>query len=55
MNVYEAELIGLIREHENPGRALQVAAEVILTYLKQHGSSATPAAADPPAPAGTSQ
>lgn len=55
MSKNEMELIGLVREHDDPGRALQVAAEVILTYLKQHGSSEVPAAADPPVPAGTSQ
>ena len=31
----EKELIGLIREHDNPGQALMTAATVILGYLKQ--------------------
>ena len=55
MSKNEMELIGLVRENDNPGRALQVAAEVILTYLKQHGSSEGRSAAVPPAPAGTNQ
>ena len=33
------ELIKLIRENDNPERALMAAATIILGYLKQHGSS----------------
>lgn len=38
----EKELIGLIREHDNPGQALMTAATVILGYLKQLESSEEP-------------
>jgi hypothetical protein len=39
----------MIRENDNPGQALMTAATVILGYLKQHGSSEEPSAADPQA------
>ena len=39
MNVYEMELIRMIREHDDPGRALVIAVEVITSFLTQHGSS----------------
>ena len=38
MNENEMELIKLIRENDNPDRALMAAAAIILGYLKQHGS-----------------
>lgn len=38
------ELIKLIRENDNPERALMAAATIILGYLKQHGSSVEPSA-----------
>ena len=34
------ELIEMIRENDNPGRALMTATLIVLGYLKQHGSSA---------------
>ena len=40
------ELIRMIRESDNTGPALMVATLVILGYLKQHGSSEEPTAAD---------
>jgi hypothetical protein len=39
MTANEIELINLIRDNENPEKALTTAVEVILIYLKQHGSS----------------
>ena len=33
------ELIGMIRENDDPNRALLIATEVILDFLAQHGSS----------------
>ena len=38
MNENEMELIKLIRENDNPERALMAAATIILGYLAQHGS-----------------
>lgn len=38
----EAELVRLIREHDDPAWAMEKAVEIILSDLKQHGSSATP-------------
>ena len=43
----EKELIQMIRENDNPGRALMTAAVIILGYLKQHESSAGQAVAAP--------
>ena len=40
------ELIRMIRENDNPGKALMTAALIVLGYLKQHGSSEEQAAAD---------
>lgn len=40
----EIELIKLIRENDNPGRALMAATVIILGFLKQHGSSEVQAA-----------
>lgn len=35
----EKKLIGMIRESDDPGKALIIAVEVITSYLTQHGSS----------------
>ena len=35
----EIELIKMIRENDNPGKALMAAAVIILGFLKQHESS----------------
>lgn len=42
----EKELLRIIRENDNPARALMTATLIVLGYLKQHGSSATPSSAD---------
>ena len=42
----EFELIRIIRENDNPEKALVTAVETILLYLKQHGSSEEQAVAD---------
>ena len=42
----EQELINLIRENDNPERALMAATVIILGFLKQHESSAIQASAD---------
>lgn len=39
MNENEKDLIRLIREHEDPELALEIATLVILDYLKLHESS----------------
>ena len=38
------ELIKLIRENDNPGQALMMAATIIIGHLKQHESSEEPIA-----------
>ena len=53
MNQNEVALINMIRESEDPGRALVIAAGVILTYLKQRGSSEEPFPAAPSGLGGT--
>lgn len=55
MNENEMKLIGMIRESEDPEKALTVAVEVITDFLKQLQSSEEPSAAYPPAPYGTAQ
>ena len=45
----EMELIKIIRENDNPERALMAATVIILGFLKQHGSSAIQASAVPQA------
>ena len=45
MTANEKELIKLIRENDNPEKALVTAVEVILTYLKQRESSEVQAVA----------
>ena len=44
MTENEKELINLIRENDNPEKALMAAAVIILGFLKQHGSSVEQAA-----------
>lgn len=39
MSKNEYELIGMIRESDNPEQALMAAAVIILGFLKQHESS----------------
>ena len=39
MTENEKELISIIRENDNPERALMTAAVIILGFLKQHESS----------------
>jgi hypothetical protein len=41
----EKELIRIIRENDNPERALMTATVIVLGFLKQHGSSEEPSAA----------
>ena len=45
MSENEIELINMIRENDNPERALTVAATIILGFLKQRESSEEPAVA----------
>ena len=54
MSNMECELIGLIRESDDPVRALTVAVDVITSYLAQHGSSGGQAPADRRGLVGTS-
>lgn len=54
MNNLECELIGLIRESDDPSRAVCVAIDVITSYLAQHGSFGGQAPADRQGLAGTS-
>ena len=42
----EMELIKIIRENDNPEKALTTAVDVILLYLTLHGSSESQASAD---------
>lgn len=42
----EKELIEMIRGSADPAKALTVAVEIITEWLKQHGSSEGPAAAE---------
>ena len=39
MTANEQELINIIRENDNPEKALMAAAVIILGFLKQHESS----------------
>ena len=39
MSTYEMELVRMIREHDEPEKALVIAVEVITSFLKQHESS----------------
>ena len=51
MSKNEMELLGMIREHDEPEKALKIAVEVITSFLKRHGSSEEPSAAYPQGPA----
>ena len=42
----ETELIDIVRENKHPARAMLVAIYIILSYLKQHGSSPRPSSVD---------
>lgn len=42
MTENEIELINIIREQDNPVRALRVAINIIVYYLMQHGSCSKP-------------
>ena len=42
----EKELINIIRENDNPEKALVTATVIILDFLKLHGSSEAPASVD---------
>ena len=55
MSKNDMELIRLIREHDEPEKALVIAIEVITLFLTQHESFEEPAAACPQVPAGTDQ
>lgn len=55
MSTYEMELVRMIREHDEPEKALMVAVEVITSFLKQRGSSEEQAASCPRVPSGTGQ
>lgn len=46
MTSNEIELIELIRENDNPDRALMTATLIVLGFLKQHESFEEQAAAD---------
>ena len=50
MNENEMKLIGMIRESDDPEKALAVAVEVITDFLMQFRSSEAPAAAGLPEP-----
>ena len=39
MSKNELELLGMIREHDDPEKAMMIAVEVITLFLTQHGSS----------------
>lgn len=39
MNENEKKLLEIIRENDNPGKALMTAALIVLGFLKQSGSS----------------
>lgn len=53
MSNNEMELVRMIREHDEPEKALVVAIEVITSFLAQHGSSEVPTAACLPVLDGT--
>lgn len=53
MDIYEKELIRMIREHDEPEKAMMIAVEVITSYLRQYGSSGGQAPCDPAESAGT--
>lgn len=43
----EKELVELIRENDNPGRAVMIAIDTILSFLEQHESSQELTVVDP--------
>lgn len=47
MNENEMKLIGMIRESDNPEKALAVAMEVVTDFLRQYQSFEGPTAAYP--------
>ena len=51
MTENELELLNLVRECENPERAMQIAIEIICQYIERPLSCPEPAAACLPAPA----
>lgn len=51
MTDYEKELLYIIRNHDDPEQALEIAVEIIISFLKQCESSQEPSVADPPVPA----
>ena len=53
MTKNEQELINIIRTSDNPQQATMIAIDIICQYIKQHGSSPRPPAADPPGSDGT--
>lgn len=46
MTKNEQKLISMIRENDNPARAMSTAVFIVLGYLTQHGSSQAPTPAD---------
>lgn len=55
MNENEQKLIGMIRESDDPEKAIQTAVEVITDFLRQLQSSESPLPAGLPGPYGTTQ
>lgn len=51
MTDYEIELIKMIRESNNPEKALMTASVIILDFLQQHESSEAPSSDFLPGPA----
>ena len=48
MTKNELELLNIIRTSDNPQQATMIAIDIICQYIRQHGSSPRPPAADPP-------
>ena len=46
MTTNEQELLGIIRNHENPQQAIVIAIDTITSFLKQLGSSQAQEAVD---------
>ena len=42
MTTNELELVGIIRNHEDPQQAIRIAIDTIILFLEQHGSSQEP-------------
>ena len=47
MTSNELELLGIIRNHDNPQQAIVIAIDTITSFLKQLESSQAPNAVDP--------